>query len=150
MLQDAFCWDEIKLMRFYVNPFWSNTYHQLWFLIIAHRCTFTSIKLYIRNIIIRIAYLTFASFVTYCLKIRKKYREPCTFAMYISKKSRRFFKIMKDFKNFARFFWNVHCKCLNSSDKMNFSLKCNENVRDQPTNMRVTTDNYLWLYRNIL
>ena len=35
---------------------------------------------------------------------RKKYREPCTFAMYISKKSRRFFKIMKDFKNFARFF----------------------------------------------
>ena len=48
--------------------------------------------------------------------LRKKYRSACTFAMYITKKSRRFFKIIPDF------FVIYIAKGLFSSDRMNFDL----------------------------
>ena len=49
-------------------------------------------------------------------KIRKKYSSTCTFAMYITKKSRRLQKILLDF------FVIYIAKAINSSDRMNYTF----------------------------
>ena len=61
------------------------------------------------------------------LIFRKKYRSTCTFAMFITKKSRRLHKILQDF------FVIYIAKVINSSDKMNIYFWYNDMRGTSPT-----------------
>ena len=65
----------------------------------------------IQNNIIMIGRIDFMS-----TAFRKKYSSTCTFAMYITKKSRRLQKILLDF------FVIYIAKAINSSDRMNYTF----------------------------